>query len=43
MVDFVDEWSGMKCSANVDCGGVDLFATAAGKVDGVELRRESME
>ena len=43
LVDFVNEWSGMKCSANVVCGWVDLFATAAGKVDGVELRRESME
>ena len=43
LVDFVDEWSGMKCSAIVVCGGVDLFATAVGKVDRAKLRRESME
>ena len=33
----------MKCSAKVDCGWVDLVATAVRKVDGAELWWESVE
>ena len=43
LVEIVDEWSGLKCSAKGGCGWVDLFATAVWKSGKAKSRWESVE